>query len=290
MAEKMYFGVLENIQEIPLPKSGMGLNSNSDAEVTNLVSGGRSIYRAPTTFKTFNMTWATTADKLSHLLSMYNGQFGTGPFYMTDPSVNQKNVLPARWSNGWQLAHLAGGWCRPTVMSLAAPTGAPSFVRYYTNRASYFQQVSAGASVKLEGVVRTRIIRVPGKAYYFTFDGSSVGGAGIKVRGYNGTTGVWTTLNTVTVPNSPITVVAAANNTTTMLELDLYMPLGSTLIIQGVALGTIDHFTLSGSWMPIGNGIGPVQFADSTNGELVSSTIDRIGLSLDFTEVESVEG
>jgi hypothetical protein len=84
--------------------------------------------------------------------------------------------------------------------------------------------------------------------------------------------------------------VAAANTTTTMLEVDLYMPLGSTLAIYGMCLGSVDHYTFSGLWMPVGNGIGPVQFGDTTGGELVSSVIDRIGLSLDFTEVESIEG
>ena len=103
MAEKVYFGVPGNIQEIPAPKSGMGFDNSTDVEVTNLVSGGRSVYRAPTAFKTFNMTWAGNAAALKHLIDLYNGQFGPGPFYLTDPTMNQENVLPSRWSNAWQL-------------------------------------------------------------------------------------------------------------------------------------------------------------------------------------------
>jgi len=289
MAEKMYFGVLDNIQEIPVPKSGMGYNSNVDAEVTELVSGGRSVYRAPTAYKSFNMTWATTADRLRHIIAMYNGQFGTGPFYLSDPTVNQENMLPARWSNGWQLAHQANGWCRPTVEKAITPTSVYSGT-YYTDRAALFTQVAAGSAVVLEGVVRTRVIRVPGKPYYFSADLESTGGASVKVRGYNGTTRTWTTLLSATSSAMSSLVVADTNTTTTMLELDIYMPLGSTLRVYGLALGTVDHSQYGNNWMPVGNGIGPVTFPDTTNGELVSSTIDRIGLSLDFIEVESIEG
>lgn len=243
MAEKMYFGVLENIQEIPAPKSGMGFASETDTEVTELVSGGRSVYRAPTAFKSFNMTWATTADRLRYLIALYNGQFGSGPFYLADPTAHQENVLPARWAAGWQLAHQAGGWCRPTVESFTTPLS-PMPTRFQTNRYANFVQAVAGSSVPVEGVVKTRVIRIPGKPYYFMADAYATGGAGIKVRGYNGTTGVWTTLYTVTNFNSLYTVVAASNTTTTMIELDIYMPLGSTLQLYGMSLGTVDHSAL----------------------------------------------
>lgn len=238
MAEKMYFGVPGNIQEIPLPKTGMGIDLETDTEVTQLVSGGRSVYRAPTGFKSFNMTWATTASRLRHLTDMYGGQFGPGPFYMTDPSVDQENVLPASWSNGWQLAHQGNGWCRPRVLSTPMPT-TPSQLLYRTNRAAVFTQATTGTP-KLEGVVRTRLIRVPGKDYYFLMDGAMTGGAAVRIRGYNNTTGTWTNLSLVSTPNSLVIPVVASNTNITMLEVGLYMPLGSTMTISGMSLGTLD--------------------------------------------------
>lgn len=42
-------------------------------------------------------------------------------------------------------------------------------------------------------------------------------------------------------------------------------------------------------WMPQGEGTGPLQFSSTQDGSLVSAVIDRIGLSLDLTEVQSVE-
>lgn len=288
MAEKMYFGVPGNIKEIPVPKSGMGFDSNSDTEVTNLVSGGRSVYRAPTAYKSFNMTWATTSENLRHLIDLYNGQFGAGPFYITDPAVNQENVLPARWASSWQLAHQANGWCRPVIDTVAGTPVTPNTNVFLTNRFVTFKQVAVGPTVKLEKVVRTRLIRVPGKAYYLAVAGSATGGAGIKYRTFNSTTNTWSagTLYT-TFTGAPTQIVSVADTTSTMIELDLYMPLGSTLTLKGMALGTVN--TRAGLWMPVGSGVGAVQFGDTTGGQLVSTVIDRIGLSLDFTEVQNVE-
>lgn len=242
MAEKMYFGVPGNIQEIPAPKSGMGFDSNTDVEVTNLVNGGRSVYRAPTAYKTFNMTWQTSSDRLRHLIDLYNGQFGPGPFYISDPTANQENVLPARWSSSWQLAHQSNGWCRPIIDTDDGIPVTPMPTVYNTNRYVIFKQVAAGANVKLEGVVRTRLIRIPGKGYYLSVAGSATGGAAIKVRGFSSATNTWTVLTTFTTfTGATVNVLADTNTNITMLELDLYMPLGSTLTLKGMALGTVDH-------------------------------------------------
>lgn len=288
MAEKVYFGVPGNIQEIPAPLSGMGFESNADSEVTDLVSGGRSVYRAPTTYKTFSMNWRKKSAELRHIIELYNGSFGRGPFYLTDPTVGEENVLPPRWSNSWQLGYQANGWCRPIVSQDVTPT-TPNTNVYRTDRYVTFTQAGAGASVKTEGVLRTRHIRVPGKSYYLAASGEATGGAGIRVRKFSSDTNMWSTITTFTTfSGAPVQLISGADVTTTMLELDIYMPLASTLVLKGMALGTVN--TRSTPWMPVGQGVGALQFGDSTEGELVSNTIDRIGLSVDFVEVESVEG
>lgn len=288
MVEKVYFGVPGNVQEILAPKSGMGFDSNVDTEVTELVSGGRSVYRAPTAYKTFNLTWASNSTQLRHVIDLYNGQFGPGPFYFTDPTMNQENVLPARWSNCWQLAHQANGWCRPVIDTDDGIPVTPSTNVMRTDRYVVFKQAAVGSNVKLERVVRTRLIRVPGKAYFLAVAGSATGGAGVKYRTFSSATNTWSAGTLFpTYSGAPTQIISTADTTSTMIELDLYMPLGSTLTLKGMALGTVS--TRAGAWMPVGHGIGAVQFGDSTGGELVSSAIDRIGLSLDFTEVQNVE-
>ena len=288
MAEKVYFGLPGNVQEIPAPKSGMDFSSNSDSEVTNLVSGGRSIYRAPTAYKSFSMSWGANSSQLRNVIDLYNGSFGPGPFYITDPTMNQENVLPARWSMCWQLAHQANGWCRPIIDSDDGIPVTPNTNVMRTDRYVIFKQATAGATVKLEKVVRTRLIRVPGKSYYLAVAGSATGGAGIKYRTFSDSTNTWSagTLFT-TFTGAPTSIITGADVTTSMIELDLYLPLGSTLTLKGMCLGTVN--TRAGVWMPVGQGIGAVQFGDTAKGELVSSVIDRIGLSLDFTEVQNVE-
>jgi len=267
----------------------MSFVSTVDNEVTELVSGGRSVYRAPTAFKTFNMSWKSGSAGLAFLIDVYNGQFGTGPFYLTDPSAGQSNVLPARWSNCWQLAYQTNGWCKPVVTPWPA-SQVPSPYQYRSNRRVTFRQAPVGSQVPVEGVLKTRHIRVPGKAYRLAACGTATGGAGIRVRGYNASTDSWTLLTTfVTFTGVSSEIISAANTTYSMIELDLYMPLGSTLMLYGMTLGSVDYQTLyPGDWMPVGQGVGAVQFTSTSDGNLVSSVIDRIGLSLDFTEVQNI--
>lgn len=287
MSSKVYFGLPGAIEEIPAPKSGMGFVSRVDNEESELVSGGRSIYRAPTAYKTFNMTWQTSSSKLRHLIDIYNGQMGPGPYYITDPHANPENLLPPRWSNAWQLAHQANGWCRPEVLTQAIPLS-PSTSTPRTDRYVKFTQALVGPTVKLEGIVKHRMIRIPGKPYFLSVNGTPTGGAGIRYRLYNSGTNSWSAPALfATYTGAPVSIVPDTDTTTSMIELDIYMPLGSTLILKGLALGTVN--TRLGQWMPVGQGVGAVSFTNNSEGELISSVIDRVGLSLDFVEVQSVE-
>lgn len=289
MADKFYFGVPGAIQEVRPPESGMSFDTTVDTEVTELVSGGRSIYRAPTAFKSFSLGWKSGSTGLQHLINTYNGQFGGGPFYMTDPSAGQDNILPARWSNPYMLAYQANGWCRPYVSPWPIAQ-VPNALSYRSNRRLHLTQALSGSGVLLEGVLRTRHIRVPGMPYRLAALGFATGGAAIKVRGYNASTDSWVVLNTFTnFTGGSSEVLAATDTTYSMLELDIYMPLGSTLLLRGITFGTTDYQTTKpNEFMPPGQGVGAVQFSGTGAGTLVSSVIDRIGLTLDFTEVQNI--
>ncbi|ASX99265.1 minor tail protein [Arthrobacter phage Molivia] len=290
MVDTMYFGVPGAIKEIRCPESGMGFISGVDGDQTPLVSGGRSAYRAATAFKSFNMSWAADSTKLKHLIDCFNGQFGRGPFLLTDPSIPQTNILPPRWSNAWQLAYQSNGWGRPTVVPWPV-SPVPSAFQYETNKRVTFRQAPVGSLVPVEGVLRTRHIRIPGKAYRMTANGSATGGAGIRVRGYNASTDTWTLITTFTsLGGVGAEVIPATNTTYSIIELDIYLPLGSTLMLYGLSLGTVDFQASDpNNFIPVGQGIGAVQFGNTSDGTLVSSRIDRVGLSLDFTEVQNVE-
>lgn len=282
---KVYFGRADRIKEIPAPESGMGFVNSNDTEITPLVSGGRAVYRAPLTFKTHSLSWKTGSTNLQHIIDCYNGQWGSGPFYITDPTASDLNVLPARWSLGWQLAYQANGWCKPYVSKITP--GADAKYVMATNRQAVFTQAAAG-TVPVEGILRTRTIKEPGKPYYLTLNGSATGGAGIRVRGYNLSTGVWDTISTVTTFGASVLLVAAATATYSLLELDFYMPLGSTMTLRGMALSATDYSASTATTLPVGQGVGPVQFSNEAGGTLTSKVIDRIGLSLDLIEVQNV--
>lgn len=501
MADKMYFGIPGNIQTIPYPESGMGFDNAVDAEVTNLVSGGRSVFRTPTAFKTLKLSWKGGTAGLASVIDMYNGQFGQGPFFMNDFTATQNNVLPSRWANSWQLAHQCNGWCKPVVNSLTPTTGSPAVTVPNTNKSVTLTQATSG-TVPTSGVLKMRTIRVPGKAYWLAVNGSAtpttvrtnlatnpnaatavtnfaavagtsgvaavaynagagvaasttVGGVtgastgptgfarvtwstattaisggvsytqtglaaatqythgywvkasknqtlnlsvqyqnssavnvgaatvssnvsalagswylltvtatsgaavdravltvsattggsnwaigdtldadavlieasatvgmffdgattnttsaiyawlgtanaststeslkpGIKIRGFRADTNVWEDVMifaTYTGVSTPI--VTTANTTYEMLELDFYMPLGSTMTLSGMALSTVDLSTVTPvDWMPRGQGVGALQFTDTAQGSLISTAVDRIGLSLTMTEVQNVE-
>lgn len=284
-APKVYFGRADRIVEIPAPKSGMGFSNANDIEVTPLVSGGRAVYRAPLTYKTHSLNWTTSSANLRHIIDCYNGQWGSGPFYITDPTASDLNVLPARWSLGWQLAYQANGWCKPYVQKIIP--GADAKYVMATNRQAVFTQAGAG-TVPVEGVLRTRVIKEPAKPYYLTLNGSATGGAGIRVRGYNLGTGAWDVLTTVTTFGASVLLLSAGSASYSLIELDFYMPLGSTLTLRGMALSATDYAASTSTTLPVGQGIGPVQFSDEAGGTLTSAVIDRRGLSLDLIEVQNV--
>lgn len=172
MADKIYFGVPGNIQIIPYPESGMGYDNAVDAEVTALVSGGRSVYRPSTAFKTLKLNWKGSTAGLANVIDMYNGQFGQGPFYLNDPTMTQNNILPSRWANSWQLAYQCNGWCKPVVTSVTPTTGSPAVTTPNTNRSVTFTQATTG-TVPTSGVLKMRTVRVPGKAYWLAVNGSA---------------------------------------------------------------------------------------------------------------------
>jgi hypothetical protein len=241
VVNKVYFGVPGAIREIRAPESGMDFTSNVDTEVTELVSGGRSVYRAPTAFKTFSLSWKAHGEQLDHIVDMFNGQLDNGPYYITDPTVIGGNVLPARWANAYQLAYQANGWCKPTIISNTKPS-APDNTKYYTRSSVKLVQRTSGSSVPTQGILKTRVIRVPGKPYYLAVQGSRTGSSGIKVRGYNESTDTWDDLTTFTTfTGVPTSVVSTANTTYSMIELDVYMPLSSTLTLTGISLGSEDY-------------------------------------------------
>lgn len=268
----MLFGPIDRMQEIPVPKSGMDWSTEHDAEVTELLSGGRHVYRAPTGFKTYSMSWNAGTDGLQPLIDLHNGVYGQGPFYVLDPNFTKGNVLPARWASPYLLRHSVRGWANPQLVDSAQALSGQGVK--FTNLGDY---ESLGESL----IIPT----VPKKPFYLTVWGSYTGEAMVQVYLKNRATGEWTNTADVLTGTGELEVINpidAANGVYSAVKLELVCPAGSTL--------TLDHINLMIEpgivEMQGGRGVGAVQFTGSNSGSITSRTIDRIGLALDVIEVE----
>lgn len=269
----MLFGSLNRMLPIPYPSSGAGWGQSRDSEVTALISGGRHVYRAPTPFRSYNLSYSGGTAGLQNLIDFYNGVYGDGPFYVLDLNYSTGNVLPTRWASGHMLRHVADSWCAPVeVASAAALSGT----------AASFTNIGLFPELGISQIVPT----VPDLPLYLKAWGSATGTGSVRVSKLDAATGNWTAGVLVTPSASPadlevVGVAEAAAGTYSAVKLELLCASGSTL--------TVDHINLSTtaeSSRQVGKGVGAVQFGSDLSGSITSKRYDRIGLSLDIIEVE----
>lgn len=306
----MLFGPIGNQVEIPWPQSGMGSDVNLVTETTDLLSGEQAVYRAPISYKTFNMSWKGGAMALQPIIDVYSGVYGNGPYYITDSlaGVQGMNVLPAKWASPHLLSHVCNGWGSPVV---SKQTITPE------KRQVVFTGV-AGDSQEFPNPTIVPVI--PGKPLYSKVWGSRTGAAGMRVYRYKRSTGAWTldfTLVPTTtndVPTLLVTQAEADADDVAAVKLVPYLPLGSVLTLAHIDLAINDYRTYtpytygldpalypaltlypgmflfpsgpgSHTMYRSGMGTGPVQFTGNIGGKIDSVVIDRIGFSVDIREV-----
>lgn len=286
MSKKMLFGPIGRQVELPYPESGMSVVGVSDVEETTLLSGGLAVWRAPTTYKTYNMSWKGgtkgLGSNLQPLIDMHAGVYGQGPFYMTDPLAVDGNLLPTRWASAWQLAHVAGSWGRPLAeKQTVTPEGLQS-------------SFDCRADTALEGPsIVTPLI--PGQTMFLKVWGARTGTAAVRVQRFKASTGVWETLSDY-VPqmsgHSFLTVISQAEATAgTYSAVRLSLVKGTaTNAVSTLKLAHIELATTSSTVFRMGKGVGAVQFTGNAAGNIDSAVIDRIGLSIDVKEVERDPG
>lgn len=266
MAKKMLFGPLDRLQLVPYPESGMGWDTSKDSEVTELLSGGRHVYSAPTSYKSFSMSYKAGTEGLRPLVDIYNGVYGPGPFYLTEPNFVSGNLLPTRWASAYQLAHTANYWCKASVL--------------FDTDALAFQNANFRNNGEFDAVGQSiTVLRVPGKPLYLNGWGEVTGTASVQVYRRNSATRAWEKLTDYTFDGEML--VSGEDSVFSAVKLVLNCPDDSTL--------TIDHLNLTTEPSTIrlpGLGVGAVKFTNDLTGSIQSKLYDRIGLSLDLTEVE----
>lgn len=271
-SNKIRVGYPGKVFEIPAPSTGMNFGNNSDTEVTELDSGGRFVYDKPTTFKTFNMSWNTVTPSVQPLLDMYNKRYGRKPFYLQDMRCGAGNILPARWAYSYQLAHVFGIQGQPKVLGTADP-----YVQFIGNR---YTSTTPPTTVHMLH---------EGKAHYLAPFGTRTGTCGVRYRRYNKLTDAWTgwtTLAPIAVGTAPYTVCTALEtNTYDFIEIGLDLKAGATLTLNHMDLSTTDYRSDENP-LRHSEGAGGLKFTNSLDGELTMLRAQRIGLSVDMTEVE----
>jgi hypothetical protein len=131
---------------------------------------------------------------------------------------------------------------------------------------------------------------IPGQPLYYKAWGSVTGSAGVRVYRYTQATMAWTLDFTIAptltndAPTALVTPTQAAAGTYSAVKLVPYLPATSTLVLAHIDLAANDY-TLLANKFRFGKGIGPVMFTGNGTGSLDSATIDRIGLSIDVSEV-----
>jgi hypothetical protein len=308
----MLFGPVGRQVEIPWPQSGMGVENGLTTETTDLLSGEQSVYRAPVTYKTYNMSWKGGAARLQGILDVHSGVYGNGPYYITDPmgAVQGTNLLPAKWAASHLLRHTVNGWCAPVVSS---QMNTPERL-----------QVSFTGNLDDPDYYPNAIVVpvVPEQPLYFKAWGSRTGSAVVAISKYTASTNSWSAYVGYapsvdhTEPSLIVSQAEADNGDIQAIKLTMYVPGTDTLSLQHIDLATNDYrmYTPYTFGLPVdpqlypatslypgmsiypnghggdvmfraGRGTGPVQFTGNVGGRIDSVTIDRIGLSLDLREV-----
>lgn len=262
----------------------MDFGLSRDTEVTSLISGGRTVYRAPTGYKSYGMSWGGKTMGLQSIVDMYEGAYGEGPFYMFDPRYENDNLLPARWATPSQLAHTLGGWRRPQVLSSGDPTTGDGRQLYLSSLAS--EQVTPSTS----RFATTTVLLKQYQSVYLSAHGYSsppkvpgVLDSGIEWRGIrkDGTVGE----KIIFTPNG-------SGNQKQILTPDHdYIAIRISLLVPRGGYLSLTHMDVSHSPMTdglrSGKGVGPVQFSDDMQGTLIGAKVDRIGLSVGIVEIET---
>lgn len=273
LSNTIKIGFPGRVWDIPAPASGMGFSNVSGAETSQMWQGTNHVANTPVSYKTFSPSWRSWTSKLQPLVDIYNKRYGNKEFFILDPLNTEGNLLPPRWAYSWQLAYCTAGQGQPYVDEVSSLVPRAVF-----NDKGWF----VAPSVK--------VMTSKGLPLYLKAWGSYTGTARVIVRKHTGG-GVWSAwqniLPTLTDDAPTVVLTASESQTVDFVEVSLQVNVGATLTLEHMDLSTTDYRSHEDKRRP-GQGVGALRFTNTLDGELVSARIQRIGLSVEMSEVEYI--
>lgn len=269
----MRIGYPGKMFDIPNPTSGMGFSNNSDSETLELDTGGRFVADKPTTYKSFNMSWRSTTPKLQPLIDIYNKRYGTDPFYITDMRDGVGNMLPPRWAYGRQLGEMHG--------AIGTPLVDRDGTLFTSNRYSASQPTILIPLIK--GKNHNLAIFVSDDSFPEDADPPMqyrrISTNGIDYEG-------WYAARYTRTGEAPLNICTASQTQDfDFIELRVRF-LALPVVISHVDLSTSDYRSWDTAPFRPAEGVGGLKFTNALDGDLLMLKNQRIGLSVDCTEVQ----
>lgn len=106
MGERMYFGVRGNMRWIKMPRIDMAAPRVGWGSKSQYLNGGAGVRGSVGAHYEYVMSWGGGRDEMRPIFDYANGiydtQEGVNLIYFLDPTVMDKNVLPALWASPFQ--------------------------------------------------------------------------------------------------------------------------------------------------------------------------------------------
>lgn len=276
---KMWFGNRAYMQWVACPEVGADYNASAATRSGKYLNGGAFHRRSLSAAKTFGLSWSLTSrDTVRKITDYFEGVYGDGLIYWSDPFTMDRNVLPQSFATpalgGHDAVILDGSETRPQIV----PTDANQ-LGYPSDMAIY--EVSPTAQV------RTQYVPIPpGHAAWVGAHGVPSAG-GVSVQKTSGTSSQGAP---VIIPVAPLDSPLVAHQfpaTGANSGIEVSLQKGATvgiagLIVQVLPAGvqpTQDRTFISGQ------GASGCEFSDAPAKEAYSAAMDLVGLSAELVEV-----
>lgn len=279
MDRKMWMGPRGRERWVPAPAIGGDWSAVGWNSKTQYIGGGASVRNSFTTHNEYNMSWnLNSRTELIPIKSMYQGTYGTGLIYFTDPMVADLNLLNSGWANP----------------SLACEDGIPLIgdvrpTRIPQPNALYDYPANA-AQYTLVGVGRSTYLPIPpGYVAWVGVHGSVNGTGGVCVTPITRAGGTGTNVYPDMLSNTTTERVNTSFDGDTYggIELSLRKSgTATTVILYGMIVQMLPQGVepLSGDFIA-GQGNSGCMFESAPSQTAYSAALDKIGMSAKLVEV-----